>query len=131
MNLNHERERKEIVIDNTHPVFAGSPLERDEFKFRCRVLELAEEMRINRKNTRKGRKGRDDTDQLEVILDTLDAVVMGWEGVNDTKGAPIACTSENKRKIFNAYPEIAGYLSDALAEARDQNITEAEEAQKN
>ena len=58
----------------------------------------------------------DPVDLDKFIMERLVEGVLEWEGVLDAGGSPIACDSDNKRKVFVKIPIVANTLNGVLTE---------------
>lgn len=82
----------------------------------------ASEMTRLRESHSKIKRGVEKINGAAMTAEMFDRVALGWEGINDEDGKPIACTRENKLMIYEQNPdfvaEVLREMDDVAAERR-------------
>jgi len=99
-----------------------------EAKFFVQVLPEGKVRRIFTKNIVGGRELATEEAKINIgglVDDKVDAVIVGWEGVEDAQGNPLPCNRSNKILLYDVHPEIIDFV---LAEV--DKLVKVEEKQK-
>lgn len=80
--------------------------------------------RLRQKHTTINR-GVEKVNGSEMTKEMFDRVVLSWDGITDEDGKPLACTSENKRLVYEHNPDFAAdVLKEMEAVAADRRMGE-------
>lgn len=52
----------------------------------------------------------DDKVTAEIMWEVFNAAIMGWEGLNDDEGKPLACNETNKRLVAEQFQDILSFV---------------------
>jgi hypothetical protein len=100
----------------------------------ARIMPANEAITLRKKHTRmKSVMGEmvEVVDSRGLSLDTWDAIVRDWSGIEDDDGKPVVCNRANKYAVMDEYPEIAVKIQSDIEAARQKIVEHQEELEKN
>ena len=138
---------KAVWVRGDHPMLDASELapytkaEREQLEFLVEPMTpaLVRELREKHTRLRLGTMGETigkEVDEDAYQQDLIDHIVKDWKGIADEDGNPLACTRENKLKLFDyGYPLLGACLvrmaQQLMSRMEEFDLKHREEEEKN